>query len=111
MREDDDVMLTTDIVYKGCTRPALVLGVPVVPFVLGVGGTALACFLLLSPPWALLAIVVHLVFRQIIKRDDQQFSLLGVYMNTRMGMKNKKFWKADSFQPINYTRKTRKKRG
>lgn len=47
MNED---RLRTETVYKGCTRPAMLFGVPITAFVLCVGGSAMLLFVLLSPP-------------------------------------------------------------
>lgn len=66
-----------DVLFRGCTRPPMFLGVPYVPFFLGAGGCLLLAmyfnlfFLLLLP-------VVILVMRQIAKHDEMIFRILGL---------------------------------
>lgn len=100
--------LDREVVFKGCTRPAMILGVPIVPFVIGVGGSFLCFFVLLSPPWTVLSIVVWWVMRTITKEDDQRFRLLYVEWITSKFSANKRLWGFTNFQPAPYREKKRK---
>ncbi len=66
-----------NVLFRGCTRPAMFLGVPYVPFFIGSGGCLLAAmyfnlFLLLLLP------VVVFAMRQMARRDEMIFRLIGL---------------------------------
>lgn len=73
--------------FRGCTRPPMFLGVPYVPFFLGAGGCMLLAmytnlfYLLLTP-------VVIFVMRQMARRDEMIFRLLGLRLQFRTRMRN-----------------------
>ena len=66
-----------NVLFRGCTRPAMFLGVPYIPFFIGAGGCMMLAmytslfFLLLLP-------VVIFVMRQMAQRDEMIFRLLGL---------------------------------
>jgi type IV secretion system protein VirB3 len=72
---------------RGCTRPPMFLGVPYVPFFLGAGGCILLAmyfnlfWLLLTPP-------VIFVMRQMARRDEMVFRLLGLRLQFRTRVRN-----------------------
>ena len=69
--------------FRGCTRPAMFMGVPYVPFFLGTGACLLMAmyfnllFLLLAP-------LVVFVMRQMARRDEMIFRLLGLHLRFRV---------------------------
>jgi type IV secretion system protein VirB3 len=73
--------------FRGCTRPPMFLGVPYVPFFLGAGGCMLLAmyfnlfYLLLIPP-------VIFVMRQMARRDEMIFRLLGLRLQFRVRARN-----------------------
>lgn len=73
--------------FRGCTRPAMFMGVPYVPFFLGAGTCLLMAmyfnmlFLLLMPP-------VIFVMRQMARRDEMIFRLLGLRLQFRTRVRN-----------------------
>jgi len=73
--------------FRGCTRPPMFLGVPYVPFFLGAGGCMLLAmytnlfYLLLMP-------VVIFVMRQMARRDEMIFRLLGLRLQFRTRVRN-----------------------
>jgi type IV secretion system protein VirB3 len=73
--------------FRGCTRPPMFLGVPYVPFFLGAGGCILLAmyfnlfYLLLAPP-------VIFVMRQMARRDEMIFRLLGLRLQLRTRVRN-----------------------
>ena len=73
--------------FRGCTRPPMFMGVPYVPFFMGAGACMLLAlyfnlfFLLLLP-------VVIFVMRQMAKRDEMIFRLLGLRLQFRMRARN-----------------------
>lgn len=97
----------SDPLFKGCTRPAMIFGIPVVPFAVVAGVTVLfsvwfTLFVLLS-----LAITIP-VMRAIAKKDDQQFRLLGLkimqclpyYLNG-----NGRFWGCSTYSPTKFEKR------
>ena len=94
--------LDREIVFKGCTRPAMLLGVPIGPFVVGIGGSFLLFFLVFSVPWTLLCIPIWYVMRTIAKEDDQKFRALGIEFLTIGNNPNKRIWRFVTFQPVAY---------
>jgi type IV secretion system protein VirB3 len=73
--------------FRGCTRPAMFMGVPYLPFFAGAGGCFLLAiyfnfyFLLLIPP-------VIFIMRMMAKRDEMIFRLLGLRLQFRAKMRN-----------------------
>ena len=101
--------LRKETIYKGCTRPAMLFGVPVIAFVIGVGGSAMLLFVLLSPPWALLSVLAWYVMRVLCKEDDQRFRQLGVGFMTKMRNPNAKMLGVPTVQPVEYRKQKGKK--
>jgi type IV secretion system protein VirB3 len=92
----------TDPLFKGATRPALYMGVPLMPFLLNAG-----IFVLLSVYFTFLflplAVPVFLVMRQMTKSDDQKFRLLGLKARFRLRpffTGSLDFWKSNAYSPI-----------
>ena len=73
--------------FRGCTRPPMFMGVPYIPFFIGAGACMLLAlyfnmfFLLLLPP-------VVFVMRQMAKRDEMIFRLLGLRLQFRTRVRN-----------------------
>jgi type IV secretion system protein VirB3 len=101
--------MLAEAIYKGATRPAMKLGVPLVPLVLLFGGGMLLIVwggALLS--WWL-ALVVGLALpplllwmRWVTARDDQRFRQLFLATRLRLGQPNQAFWRARSYAPTVY---------
>ena len=104
-----------DPLFKGCTRPAMALGVPLVPLAVVTGVVVLLAI------WttlfiALLLFPIVLVMRLITKSDDQQFRLLGLKIMFR-GVnipllnrlfhcnRNGPFWNASAYSPIPFKKR------
>ncbi len=85
-------MAETAPIFKGATRPACLMGVPIVPFVMSVGATALVA-LWTWLPLALLVVPEVLVMRAVTKEDDQKFRLLFLHVRHRLaGNRNVFLW-------------------
>ena len=73
--------------FRGCTRLPMFMGVPYVPFFIGAGsGLLLAMYtnmlyLLTIPP-------VIMIMRQMARRDEMIFRLLGLRLQVRLRMRN-----------------------
>lgn len=93
-----------EAIYKGATRPAMKLGVPLVPLVLLLSSAMLAVMWAgpLLTWWALpvvLAVVAPLLvwMRFVTHRDDQRFRQLALAMRLRLRDRNHRFWQARSY--------------
>ncbi|MEN5229721.1 type IV secretion system protein VirB3 [Brevundimonas naejangsanensis] len=91
--------------FLACTRPAMVLGVPMEAMgvnviisgvIFLVGGSLL--YLLAAP-------AMHLVFRAICKADHNAFRLLFVYVDTKGRARNGALWGGSSTSPLPVARR------
>jgi len=73
--------------FRGCTRPAMFLGVPYIPFFMG-AGTCLLMSMYFNLYFLLLIPVVILVMRQMARRDEMIFRLLGLRLQFRTRVRN-----------------------
>lgn len=76
-----------NVLFRGCTRPAMFLGVPYVPFFMGAGGSLLLAMYLDMRLLALIPVVV-LVMRQMARRDEMIFRLLGLRLMFKFRARN-----------------------
>ncbi|CAB3780353.1 type IV secretion system protein VirB3 [Paraburkholderia caffeinilytica] len=100
-----------DPVFKGCTRPAMLWGVPLVPFLMVDGG------MLIPAIWALLAspslgvailflmIPVFVVMRVITRHDDQRFAQYALRLRMMLRQGNRRFWGAHAYVPVRLKRR------
>lgn len=78
-----------DVLFRGCTRPPMFMGVPYVPFFVGAGACLLLAlytnmfFLGLLPP-------VLFVMRQMARRDEMVFRLLGLRWQAGLRVRNRR---------------------
>jgi type IV secretion system protein VirB3 len=89
-----------DALFRGCTRPAMFLGVPYMPFFIGAGACLLLAvyinllLLAMMPP-------VVLAMRQMARRDEMVFRLLGLRWQVRVRVRNRALRDGDwSFAPL-----------
>ncbi|QDH71354.1 type IV secretion system protein VirB3 [Marilutibacter alkalisoli] len=76
-----------NVLFRGCTRPAMFLGVPYVPFFIGAGGCLLLAMYTNLLVLFLLPVVIF-VMRQMARRDEMVFRLLGLRLQMRTRMRN-----------------------
>jgi type IV secretion system protein VirB3 len=105
------VKLQQDMIYKGCTRPPLLWGVPLLPLIMVlmpgmlVGMVGLAYFL----PMSLVAIFVSLTawiwMRAVTKKDDQRLLQIFLRLRLRSRQKNTRYWGCAAYAPIVYFRR------
>jgi type IV secretion system protein VirB3 len=102
--EDDD---PRDPLFKGCTRPAMMFGVPLVPLAVVIGIVVLlSVWFSILIAFTLIPIVITM--RIIAATDDQQFRLLWHKFWFRVINRNRngKFWKASAYSPLVFTKRT-----
>lgn len=95
-----------DPVFKGCTRPAMFWGIPLMPFIATFGA-----FILLSVWFSFLFLIplplVLMGMRHVVKDDDQAFRLHALRLRFRLIAfnRNGKFWKASAYGPIPFVKR------
>ena len=103
--------LQHDMIYKGCTRPPLLWGVPLMPLIMIlmpgmlVGIVGLAYFL----PMSLLALLVSVSawfwMRAVTKKDDQRLLQIFLRLRLRARQRNTRYWGCAAYAPIVYFRR------
>ena len=95
-----DETLTEDTLFLACTRPAMVLGVPMEAMGANIILTAVAFLAGHSLTFLLIAPVLHLVFQAICKADHNAFRVLWLYLSARSGARNRRLWGGSSVAPL-----------
>ena len=98
--ENGDEELITEPLFVGLTRPATLLGVPYIAFVLNVMAVAIIFLAAGSPLFLLLAIPIHGILYAVSADDPGRFSALYVWTVTVGLCQNRFFWKAASVSPL-----------
>jgi len=77
-----------NVLFRGCTRPAMFMGVPYIPFFMGAGGTILLA--MYSGNLLLLGLMPVVLFgmRQMARRDEMIFRLLGLKLMFKIRTRN-----------------------
>jgi len=98
-----------ELIYKGATRPAMKLGIPLTPLVVMIGtGMVLIMWSGVLLSWWLalcvaLAIVPALVWMRLTTaQDDQRLRQLLLDLKLRLHDRNHCFWHARSYAPTLY---------
>lgn len=101
--------MQAEIIYKGATRPAMKLGIPLVPLVVLFGTAMLATLwggLLWSwwiAPVVLLLLIPLLIWMRVVThQDDQRFKQAWLALKLRLHDRNRRFWHARSYSPTLY---------
>jgi type IV secretion system protein VirB3 len=100
-----------DPVFKGCTRPAMLWGVPLVSALMVGGGMLIPAIwaLLASPPVGvgilLLMIPVFVAMRVITRNDDQRLAQLTLRLRIGLRQRNRRFWGAHAYVPVRLKRR------
>ena len=98
--------MQAETVYKGATRPAMKLGIPLVPLVVLFGGGMLLMMWggILVSWWIALGVLMSFVptlfwMRWVTSRDDQRFRQIFIALKLRLHDRNRRFWRARSYSP------------
>lgn len=76
-----------DVLFRGCTRPPMILGVPYLPFLIG-AGVPLLLAMYISLYLLLLIPFVVIVMRLMAKKDEMIFRLIGLNLVFRLLPRN-----------------------
>lgn len=77
-----------NVLFRGCTRPPMFMGVPYVPFTIGAGACILLTFYVNMFCLVLLPVVI-VIMRQMAKRDEMIFRLLGLRLRFLFKARNR----------------------
>ncbi len=97
--------LVEDPLFLACTRPAMVMGVPMEAMGVNVIVSGVAFLAGGSLLYLLIAPALHLVFRAICKADHNAFRLLFVYVDTKGRSRNAGVWGGSSTSPLAVVRR------
>jgi type IV secretion system protein VirB3 len=102
-----------DPIFRGCTRPAMLIGVPMIPLLVVTGAFLLVtmwCVYLVSPYVSLFLAFIYvpllLTMRQITKKDDQR--LRHMLMRARMRLRHasgRLLWSTTSYAPLRFKKR------
>ena len=98
--------------FKGCTRPAMFLSVPLIPFLL-ISGIFLILgvwlFYLVSPYVGLVVVLTYIPLlvwmRTVSKRDDQRLKQIMMRARMRIRQSSKQRWGSISYSPLRYKKR------
>lgn len=100
-----------DVLFRGCTRPPMILGVPYLPFVIGTG-VPLMMAMYFSLYFLLLIPISIFVMRTMAKKDEMIFRLIGLNLVFRFLPRNRQqYGGAWVFGPSRYRKKAIKPTG
>ena len=96
-----------EVIYKGATRPAVSMGVPLVPFILATAAAAMAAMyalILIGPvaalPVPLLYVPLMLWMRSVTRKDDQRLRQMLLRLLLGLVAATKVWGGARSFAPL-----------
>lgn len=100
------------MIFKGATRPPMIMGVPMIPFILVAGCTMILTMWtfskvspLLGGSILLIGFIVILWMRQISKDDDQKVTQALMRLRGIRYRANAAYWNGHSVSPIDYKRR------
>lgn len=99
--------LAEEPLFLACTRPALVLGVPMEAMGVNLMVSCVAFLAGGSLLYLLTAPALHLVFRAVCKADPNAFRVLWLALETRGRSRNGGLWGGSSASPLPLSRRRR----
>jgi type IV secretion system protein VirB3 len=98
-----------EAIYKGATRPAMKMGIPLVPLVVLFGGGMLLVVwgVTLLSWWIAVVVLASVVpallwMRWVTAQDDQRLRQIFVALKLRLYSRNRPLWLARSYSPTLY---------
>jgi type IV secretion system protein VirB3 len=92
--------LSEDILFLACTRPALVLGVPMEAMGINLIVSAVAFLASGSMLYLLVAPALHLVFQAVCKADPNACRVLYLFVETKGRARTGALWGGSSLSPL-----------
>lgn len=95
-----DEPLAEDVLFLACTRPAMVMGVPMEAMGVNIIVSACAFLAAHSLVYLLVAPAMHLVFRAICRTDPNAFRILFLFVQTKGRARTASVWGGSSCPPL-----------
>ena len=102
MTEDEHI--EQDTLFLACTRPAMFGGVTMEAMGLNVMLSSVAFLVLGSIKYALVGIVIHMIFKTVLRHDHNAFRVLMAWIDTRGRQRNTALWGGSSVTPLRLAR-------
>lgn len=100
MTASSQLRLTEDTLFLACTRPAMVLGVPMEAMGINLIISATVFLAAHALLYLLIAPVLHLVFASVCRSDPNAFRLLWAFVDTKGRARNRAYWGGSSQTPL-----------
>ena len=97
-------VLEEDTLFLACTRPAMIAGVTMEAMGINIMLTTILYITAGSIAYALVGIIVHLVFRALVKHDHNMFRILLAWIETRGRSRNAAYWGGATLSPLKLIR-------
>ena len=101
-----------DPIFKGATRPAMMAGVPIVPFILVVGVHLMLAMWAIQLISFFVGFVILMtgvlsvfVLRHISSQDNQRLNQYLLRMKSTAGRRNHSHWHAHSVSPVDFQKR------
>lgn len=95
-----DEHITEDTLFLACTRPAMVLGVPVEAMALNVMVSGTIFLAANNLAYLSVGVALHFIFRAIVKHDHNAFRVLLMWLETKGRARNRALWGGSSHSPL-----------
>lgn len=100
----EDEKQETDTLFLACTRPAMFGGVTMEAMGVNVMLTCVLFLVLGSIKYAVIGLVIHYVFKTILRHDHNAFRVLMAWVETRGRQRNIAHWGGSSVSPLRLIR-------
>lgn len=97
--------LEEDTLFLACTRPAMIAGVTMEATGINIMLTTILYIIAGSIAYALVGVVLHLVFRALLKHDHNMFRILLAWVETRGRSRNAFYWGGATLSPLKLVRR------
>jgi type IV secretion system protein VirB3 len=89
-----------DVLFLACTRPAMIGGVTMEAMGANIIGTTILFLVAGSILYGLSGLVIHAVFKAIIRMDHNMFRVLLAWLETRGRNRNCGYWGGSTVTPL-----------
>ncbi|EAL3889594.1 VirB4 family type IV secretion/conjugal transfer ATPase [Campylobacter lari] len=93
-----------DPLFKGLTRPALLFGVPLVPFIINILGFILIAVYTQQFFLLIFGVISYFIMKAMTKKDEQMFRLFFLKTKFISNFLSRKYHKAKTFNSVSYKR-------
>lgn len=95
-----DARLVEDPLFLACTRPAMVMGVPLEAMAVNGMATSLVFVVTKNPLYGAVGLVLHLAFRALAGWDHNCFRVLALWAETKGRSRNAAHWGGSTVSPL-----------